>query len=67
MDTNGQVLEGFFTMPSSEPLAEASAGTPHFKISQAARHSAANILTWTQYLPGDCINRMIQMNWDFTT
>jgi hypothetical protein len=29
--------------------------------------SEANILKWMEYLPEDCIARMIQMKWDITT
>ena len=67
MDTNGQVLEGFFTMPSTKSMGVASAIAPRFTNAHAERHSAANILKWTQYLPEDCITRMIEMGWDLTT
>jgi hypothetical protein len=30
-------------------------------------HSDANILRWTEYLPEECIRRMIQLKWDVTT
>lgn len=29
--------------------------------------SETNILKWMEYLPEDCIARMIQMKWDLTT
>jgi hypothetical protein len=29
--------------------------------------SDTNILKWQEYLPEDCIRRMIQMKWDVTT
>jgi hypothetical protein len=30
-------------------------------------HSEANILNWMQYLPQDCIERMIRLRWDLST
>jgi hypothetical protein len=35
--------------------------------SASIAHSEANILRWKEYLPEDCIARMIQMKWDITT
>jgi hypothetical protein len=29
--------------------------------------SEANIVRWMEYLPEDCIRRMIDMKWDVTT
>jgi hypothetical protein len=29
--------------------------------------SDANILRWQEYLPEDCIRKMIEMKWDVTT
>jgi hypothetical protein len=33
----------------------------------AIARSEANILQWMEYLPEDCIARMIAMKWDVTT
>jgi hypothetical protein len=33
----------------------------------ALRRSQANILRWMEYLPEDCIKKMIEMGWDFST
>jgi hypothetical protein len=30
-------------------------------------HSEENILAWMQYLPQDCIERMIHLGWDIST
>jgi hypothetical protein len=32
-----------------------------------ARHAGNNILDWLTYLPGDCVNTMIEMGWDIST
>jgi hypothetical protein len=31
------------------------------------QRSADNIQQWREYLPADCISRMIDMGWDITT
>ena len=35
--------------------------------SASIAHSEANILRWMEYLPEDCIARMILLKWDITT
>jgi hypothetical protein len=32
-----------------------------------AIHAENNILQWAEYLPEDCIQKMIEMGWDVTT
>jgi hypothetical protein len=56
------------------PLAErASEKRPVFggswqaPVDDDVARSEANILVWMEYLPQDCIERMIIMGWDLTT
>jgi hypothetical protein len=44
-----------------------SAMDPRFDDADAVRRSEENIFKWMKYLPEDCINRMIAMEWDTTT
>lgn len=67
MDENAQVIEGMSAEPSVQSLDVASAMYPRFDDVEAVRRSEENILKWMQYLPEDCINRMIEMEWDITT
>jgi hypothetical protein len=67
MDTNTQVKEGIFTEPSVESLDVAVEMNPRFDYADAVRRSDDKILKWMKYLPEDCINRMIEMEWDITT
>jgi len=32
-----------------------------------AERSAGNVLSWTAYLPPDCVEMMVKMGWDHTT
>jgi hypothetical protein len=67
MDTNAQVKERVFIESSMESLDAASTINPRLDDADAVRRSEGNILKWMKYLPEDCINRMIEMEWDITT
>jgi hypothetical protein len=67
MDTNAQVIERILARPSVGSLDVASAMKPQLDDAAAVRRSEDNILKWMKYLPEDCINRMIAMEWDITT
>jgi hypothetical protein len=67
MDTNAQVTERILARPSMESVNVVSAMDPRFDGADAVRRSEGNILKWMKYLPEDCINRMIAMEWDITT
>ncbi len=67
MDTNAQVREGILIEPSMERLDVPSAMSSRFDDANAVRRSEDNILQWMKYLPEDCINKMIEMEWDITT
>jgi len=34
---------------------------------KSAARAALNVATWREYLPSECIRKMIQMGWDYTT
>lgn len=66
MHTDAQVRDAI----STEPAMKQSVGTTmelRFADVEAVRRSEANILNWMEYLPEDCIRRMIEMEWDITT
>jgi hypothetical protein len=63
METNTLARAAFVESPASSPNC---ADVWESDEAQNAR-SEANILRWMEYLPEDCIARMIEMGWDITT
>ena len=67
MDVNAQGRESIFDEPRMQPSQVGRAMNPLFADAATVRRSEDNILKWMTYLPEDCINRMIEMEWDITT
>jgi hypothetical protein len=67
MDTVARAQQRVFAEPSMESLELVPAMAQLFGDAGAVRRSEGNILQWMKYLPEDCINRMIEMEWDVTT
>jgi len=67
MDANARGREKTAGESAKAPLETAPALNPLFGDAETVRRSEENILKWMAYLPEDCINRMIEMEWDITT
>jgi hypothetical protein len=67
MATDARAQQRVFAESSLEALELVPAMAQLFGDAGAVRRSESNILQWMKYLPEDCINRMIEMQWDVTT
>jgi hypothetical protein len=67
MDTDARARQRVFAESSMESLELVPATAQLFGDAEAVRRSEGNTLQWMKYLPEDCINKMIEMEWDVTT
>jgi hypothetical protein len=65
MNTDSQLLD---KEPPELLIDQLDAPTLEAQLDQATiARSESNILRWMEYLPEDCVARMIEMRWDVTT
>ena len=65
MNTQAQVWQEAGAEPENEMFNVAS--QTNSRVDSDAAHSRENISRWSAYLPKDCINAMIKMDWDKST
>ena len=68
METHTQVQQGGGLDLAMEASHSTSPGREmHNLLDDSVARSESNILRWMDYLPEDCIKKMIEMEWDITT